>query len=123
MFLIAPCLQIARNLLEPIKAQFPWITYADLWTLAGCVAIESMGGPHIPWRSGRADKDNGTYCPPDGRLPDASQGAAHIRTVFGRMGFNDQEMVALSGGWWRLMMYIKHNHVERSGIGIPHSRC
>jgi hypothetical protein len=33
-----------RNLLEPIKAKFPWITYADLYTLAGVTAIEAMGG-------------------------------------------------------------------------------
>jgi catalase (peroxidase I) len=30
--------------LEPVKARFPWISYADLWTLAGAVAIEEMGG-------------------------------------------------------------------------------
>jgi catalase (peroxidase I) len=36
--------------------------------------------------------------PPNGRLPDASQGAQHLRDVFGRMGFNDREIVALSGG-------------------------
>jgi cytochrome c peroxidase len=42
---------------------------------------------------------------PDGRLPGADSGdpgadqddAAHLRTIFGRMGFNDQEIVALSG--------------------------
>jgi catalase (peroxidase I) len=36
--------------------------------------------------------------PPNGRLPDASKGAQHLRDVFGRMGFNDREIVALSGG-------------------------
>lgn len=35
---------VARDLLEPIKKQHPWISYADLWTLAGAVAIEEMGG-------------------------------------------------------------------------------
>ena len=35
-------LQHARVFLEPIKQKFPWITYADLWTLAGIVAIEAM---------------------------------------------------------------------------------
>ena len=42
---------------------------------------------------------------PDGRLPNADVGeagaepsdAAHLRTIFNRMGFNDQEIVALSG--------------------------
>ncbi len=56
-----------------------------------------MGGPVIPWRPGRTDADDGSKTVPDGRLPDASQGAAHIREVFGRMGFNDEEMVALIG--------------------------
>ena len=37
-------LNIAQDLLEPIKKQFPWISYSDLWTLAGAVAIEEMGG-------------------------------------------------------------------------------
>jgi catalase (peroxidase I) len=34
---------------------------------------------------------------PDGRLPDAAQGAQHVRDIFYRMGFNDQEIVALLG--------------------------
>ena len=55
-----------------------------------------MQGPTIPWRPGRQDRDI-SYCTPDGRLPDATQGQNHIRAIFGRMGFNDQEMVALSG--------------------------
>lgn len=39
-----PLVHSSRALLEPIKAKYPWISYADLWTLAGVVAIESMGG-------------------------------------------------------------------------------
>lgn len=31
------------------------------------------------------------------RLPDGSRDKKHIRDVFYRMGFNDQEIVALSG--------------------------
>lgn len=48
-------LEHARAFLEPIKAKHSWITYADLWTLAGVVAIEAMGGPIIPWKGGRSD--------------------------------------------------------------------
>ncbi|OQV04271.1 hypothetical protein CLAIMM_09181, partial [Cladophialophora immunda] len=48
-------LQHARAFLEPVKRQFPWITYADLWTLAGAVAIRAMGGPEIAWMGGRTD--------------------------------------------------------------------
>jgi len=90
-------LDVARKLLERIKAKHPEISYADLWTLAGAVAIEAMGGPHIPWRSGRTDAKDEKACPPPGRLPDASKEGAHIRDVFYRMGFNDREIVALVG--------------------------
>ena len=63
-------LGLARTALEPIKKAYPEMSYADLWTLAGCVAIQYMGGPAIGWRSGRVDKPDGSFCPPDGRLPD-----------------------------------------------------
>lgn len=46
-------LDVARNHLEKIKKEHPWIGYADLWTLAGCVSVEEMGGPEVPWRPGR----------------------------------------------------------------------
>jgi len=60
-------------------------------------AVEEAGGPMIPWRAGRSDADDGTKTVPDGRLPDATQGAAHLRDMFYRMGFNDKDIVALSG--------------------------
>ena len=40
-------LGIARKLLEPIKAKHPNVTYADLYILAGVVAVEEMGGPKV----------------------------------------------------------------------------
>jgi len=78
-------LQVARDLLEPIKARHPNVSYADLWTFAAVVAIEAMGGPKIPWRNGRSDASSPASCPPDGRLPDASRGSDHIRAIFYRM--------------------------------------
>jgi catalase (peroxidase I) len=97
-------LEHARKFLEPIKQKNSWVSYADLWTLAGVVAIEKMGGPKIPWKPGRSDVpaqiaevQPAKVIPPNGRLPDAAQGAQHIRDIFYRMGFNDQEIVALSG--------------------------
>lgn len=63
-----------REFLEPIKKAYPQLSYADLWTLAGVVAIETMGGPKIPWAPGRVDKKKETLVPadipPNGRLPD-----------------------------------------------------
>ncbi|KAK8169347.1 cytochrome c peroxidase-like protein [Phyllosticta citrichinensis] len=104
-------LQHARVFLEPVKAAHPWITYADLWTLAGVVAVEQMGGPTVPWQPGRTDYVDDSKLPPRGRLPDGALGADHVRAIFYRMGFNDQEIVALSGA---------HNlgrcHADRSGF-------
>lgn len=64
-----------------------------------------MGGPTIPWKYGRVDAVDSSSVPPEGRLPSADSGTAgadaddvdHLRTIFNRMGFNDQEIVALSG--------------------------
>jgi cytochrome c peroxidase len=79
-------LGVARGLLEKVKTEFPWISYGDLWTLAGVAAVQEMAGPKIPWRPGRID-GFATDATPDGRLPDATQGAPHIRSIFNRMGY------------------------------------
>ena len=55
-----------------------------------------MQGPTVPYRPGREDRD-AAFCTPDGRLPDGAKGSNHLRDIFYRMGFNDQEIVALSG--------------------------
>ena len=74
-----------------------------------------MGGPIIPWRPGRADKDDANVVPlPDGRLPDGDKGEKHIRDIFYRMGFNDQEIVALSGAHT-----LGRCHTDRSGWTGP----
>ena len=73
-------LNVARDLLEDVKKEFPWISYGDLWTLAGVAAIQELGGPKVPWRPGRID-GFAAQCTPDGRLPDAAQGADHVRNV------------------------------------------
>ncbi|OJD14755.1 cytochrome c peroxidase, mitochondrial [Emergomyces pasteurianus Ep9510] len=106
-------LKAARDFLEPVKAKFPWISYSDLWTLAGACAIQEMQGPTIPWRPGRQDRDM-SACTPDGRLPDASKDQKHIRAIFGRMGFDDREMVALSGAH-----SLGRAHTDRSGYDGP----
>ena len=106
------------GLLEPIKRKYPTISYADLYTLAAVVAIEEMGGPAIKWRSGRSDKPDGSHCTPDGRLPDAAQGQDHLRDIFYRMGFNDQEIVALSGAH-----ALGRCHTDRSGFKGPWTRA
>lgn len=113
----------ARNFLEPIKKLHPEIGYADLWILAGLVALEEMGGPVIPFVSGRTDKPDGSHCPPEGRLPDASKGSKkdtiqHVRDIFYRMGFNDQEIVALIGAH-----AVGRAHMTASGHDGPWTRA
>lgn len=44
---------IIHDLLERVKQRFPQVSYADLWTLAGCKAVEWMGGPVVPHELGR----------------------------------------------------------------------
>ena len=91
----------AREFMEVLKSKYPQLSYADLWTLAGVVAVEAAGGPSVPWRAGREDAVGPTAVP-DGRLPDADCGCpaaniTHIRAIFNRLGMNDREMVALIG--------------------------
>jgi catalase (peroxidase I) len=118
-------LQHARALLEPIKKAHPQITYADLYILAGVVAIEEMAGPKIGFKTGRSDAP-GPAAPekdarfsPDGRLPDGDKGSQaatiqHVRDVFYRMGFNDREAVALCGAH-----AVGRCHTDRSGYWGP----
>ncbi|XP_017627011.1 L-ascorbate peroxidase, cytosolic-like [Gossypium arboreum] len=105
-------LDIAVRLLEPIKEQLPILSYADFYQLAGVVAVEITGGPEIPFHPGREDKP---HPPPEGRLPNATEGADHLRQVFSnQMGLSDQDIVALSGGHT-----LGRCHKERSGFEGP----
>jgi len=106
-------LNIARDLLKDLKAKYPHFSNADFWSLTACCAIKVMGGPDIPWRSGRPDGGRHDSVP-DGRLPDATQGCPHLRSVFHRMGFSDQEIVALSGAH-----AVGMCHPDRSGFIGP----
>ncbi|CAA7260719.1 unnamed protein product [Cyclocybe aegerita] len=106
-------LKVARDLMEKVKEEFPWISYGDLWTLGGVAALQEMAGPKIPWRPGRID-GFAAQATPDGRLPDATQSADHLRNIFYRMGFNDQEIVALSGAH-----ALGRCHRDRSGFEGP----
>ena len=59
------------------RQRYPEISYADLYTLAGKVAIEAAGGPEIVWRAGRVDELSPDAVTPDGRLPDADKHHGH----------------------------------------------
>jgi len=107
-------LGLARQVLEQIKLRHPAASYADLYQLAGIVAIEEAGGPKIPFRPGRTDAADGKACTPDGRLPDGGKTQQHVRDVFYRMGFDDKEIVALLGAH-----ALGRCHLNRSGYEGP----
>jgi hypothetical protein len=105
---------IMQDILKPAKAKFPDLSYADLWTMAATQAVKLTGGPEVPFNYGRNDHPDGSACPANGRLPDAALGAQHLRDVFGRMGFGDKEIVALSGAHT-----LGSCHRTRSGYDGP----
>lgn len=83
--------------LAPIaESAAPHLSRADVWALAGAMAIEFAGGPPLSFSAGRVDSDD---CAGHGaRHPDAEQGHAHISDVFvGRLGFSEREVAALMG--------------------------
>ncbi|XP_031130785.1 L-ascorbate peroxidase 3 [Ipomoea triloba] len=104
-------LKIALDFCEAVKSKHPKITYADLYQLAGYVAVEVTGGPSIDFVPGRKDSK---VSPKEGRLPDAKQGVPHLKEVFYRMGLSNRDIVALSGGHT-----LGRAHPERSGFDGP----
>lgn len=109
----------ARAALEPVKAKHPEISYADLYTYSGVVAVEEAGGPKIAFALGRTDDSDGSKSDPADRLPNANMGShantiAHMREIFGRMGLTDQEMVALLGAH-----AMGRCHTDASGFWGP----
>ncbi|CAD7941313.1 unnamed protein product [Amoebophrya sp. A120] len=120
----------ARKLLQPLVEKYPNCSVSDMWIFAGTVALEEMSGNKlkIGFREGRQDRpEDGkklvwqTKTAPDGRLPDADKGnmvatATHLRTIFHRQGFSDQEIVALSGAHG-----LGRCHPQNSGYKGPWS--
>jgi len=128
-------LDIARELLEPIKLKYPNISYADLWIYASYVFIEESGGPKMEFTPGRTDQTQKEAIE-NGRLPQAEFGvegldpekvdeegrvcgwektSQHVKDVFHRMGISSQEAVALLCGGH----VYGRCHPERSGYNGP----
>lgn len=107
-------LEVGRDFLAEFQEKYPWISRGDLWTLGGVVAVQEAGGPRVPWRAGRVNATDRSQVPPNGRLPDGAQGATHIRDVFGKYGFSDEETVALIGAHC-----LGRCHTWRSGFDGP----
>eukprot|EP00960_Hanusia_phi_P067359 766611-Hanusia_phi.AAC.1 len=126
----------AVKMLEPVKKQFPAVSYADLFQMASACAIELAGGPKIDMKYGRVDAAGPEDCSPEGNLPDAEAGPSgkyggtsgtkptedtspngHLRKVFYRMGLNDEEIVALSGAHT-----LGRAFKDRSGLGAEKTK-
>ena len=111
----------AVRFLAPFRAKHSLLSWADVIQLASAVAIELAGGPKLAMRYGRLDAPAASA---DGRLPAAlhassTDAAAHLRAVFHRMGFSDQEIVALSGAHTLGRAFHDRSGVvpERAGAG------
>lgn len=109
---------VAVGLLKPISDKYvpDTISHADLWVLAANVAIEVMGGPDIKTRFGRKDaKDSSESVESQvGRLPDGDKGIDHLREIFHPKGFDDKDIVALSGAHT-----VGKCNLDRSGFDGP----
>lgn len=110
---------VALDYLSPITEKYcepGFISNADLWALAANVATEAMGGPKIPTRFGREDAKSSADSVEgqEGRLPDGDKGADHLRLIFGAKGFDDKDIVALSGAHT-----VGSCHLDRSGFDGP----
>jgi L-ascorbate peroxidase len=123
----------AVELLEPVKQACPEVSYADIFQMASARSIELAGGPKIDMKYGRLDAADPSQCSPEGNLPDAEAGEngeyggdggtastkdktpyGHLRKVFYRMGFDDEGIVALSGGKCRRALQMD---VEQDSLG------
>ena len=91
----------AVNYLKPLKKKYPILSFSDIIQMASAEAILLAGGPKIPMIYGRVDA---MICPKEGNLPSAGKpfpgaksAGEHLRNIFYRMGFDDREIVCLSG--------------------------
>lgn len=138
------------ELLEPIYQRYDGLTRADLYILGGIVGVAFTDGPWVHFCGGREDLDEASAPPDevDGQhlLPGAEDPrddipnfelnyvSEHITEVFARMGFDQQEMVALlaahsigrmhedaSGyiGTWDTTEFIMNNEYFTAVLNFP----
>lgn len=110
--------------LQPFKEKFAELSWADLIQLGGAISLELAGALPSPMRYGRVDVASEEECPPEGRLPSAYppfpgdvDAPTHLRQVFGRMGFSDAEIVALSGAHTLGRAFKERSGVVEEGYG------
>ena len=109
-------LDVATRALEAVKSAHPFVSYADLYSLAGNTALEYMGSPTLFFRAGRTDFGNpAAQCVNDNdRMPTKhfnNDNFPHLDTLdyffdkFGELGISLdsdrnalEKMVSLMGG-------------------------
>ncbi|KAI8832306.1 hypothetical protein BJ741DRAFT_667322 [Chytriomyces cf. hyalinus JEL632] len=93
-------LQRAIDALHPVHNKYKHgITHADLWSFAGAVAVNTMGGPSTRWKPGRNDYsclcqaklENHTN-----NIPNPKDDWNKLKETFGRMSFSPTELGVLS---------------------------
>ena len=93
------------SLLQPIRDKYAasGLQYGDLYTLAGVVAVEKLGGPKVAWRAGRKDLPE-VEVPPNSRMIDANiveralmKVAMYHKEVAWNLGLSEREMIAIYG--------------------------
>eukprot|EP00927_Polykrikos_kofoidii_P006733 TRINITY_DN12722_c0_g3_i1.p1 TRINITY_DN12722_c0_g3~~TRINITY_DN12722_c0_g3_i1.p1 ORF type:complete len:1336 (-),score=235.74 TRINITY_DN12722_c0_g3_i1:606-4613(-) len=123
----------ALAFLEPFKSDYPLVSWGDVIQMASAVSIEHAGGPKISMRYGRQDVAGPRDCPEqksrgtaaNAGLPDAEapfgcgsdSAAQHLRTIFYRMGFDDQSIVALSGAHTLGRAFNERSGLVQEGYG------
>ena len=110
-------MQQAIDALAPIHERHAAeISVSDLWIFAAYIAVEHLEGPAIEFTPGRVDATSGgDNCPPEERLPTWDESAESIREIFGRLGLNDRELVAIMGAH-----SVGRCHPEFSGFPDRH---
>ena len=71
-----------------------YILYMYTFNLYSVIALEHVKGPIVKWRPGRVDYHDGSN--PD-TLPNSYENASDLRKFYGKMGFDDKDIVAISG--------------------------
>lgn len=70
------------------------MSWGDVVAVAGAVAVEATGGPRIDLQLGR---ENASVQDPRGALPSPAETVDELRKRFQPRGFDDRDLVALSG--------------------------
>ena len=84
------------NSLAPRFHSVPKFSKADSIALAAQVSVTHCGGPKINFRGGRVDATVPTS--PVGLIPNGTMGLAEVRPIFARMGWTNEDIVALVTG-------------------------